>query len=81
MSAVTPLRQVTQVWTKAHLLICPQLHDGIFTMPPKRRKYCLSQLEAQHARLWKPYLKWVRGFGVWQTATRVYRRYLKYEGA
>ena len=24
----------------------------------------------QHARLWKPYLKWVRSFGVWQTAAR-----------
>jgi len=32
----------------------------------------------QHKRIWKLYLKWVKEFGVWETAVRVYRRYLKF---
>ena len=35
----------------------------------------------QHKRIWKLYLKWVRQFGVWETAVRVYRRHLKFESS
>jgi pre-mRNA-splicing factor SYF1 len=40
---------------------------------------CLQSLPiTQHSRIWKLYLKWVREFGVWESAVRVYRRHLKF---
>ncbi|DAZ95273.1 TPA: hypothetical protein N0F65_007763 [Lagenidium giganteum] len=33
----------------------------------------------QHARIWPEYLAFVKASGVWQTAVRVYRRYLQLE--
>ena len=40
---------------------------------------CWADVRAQHERVWKPYLAWVRGAGVAETAVRVYRRYLQYD--
>ena len=33
----------------------------------------------QHARIWEPYSAWVKTVGVWETAVRVFRRYLRFD--
>jgi pre-mRNA-splicing factor SYF1 len=33
----------------------------------------------QHGRIWTLYITFVKGMGVWETATRVFRRYLKFD--
>lgn len=33
----------------------------------------------QHDHIWPLYLEFVRGVGVWETAVRVYRRFLQYD--
>lgn len=51
----------------------------------KTRRAFDSALQAlpvtQHGRVWALYTKFVKDFGVWQTAVKVYRRYLTFDPA
>eukprot|EP00941_MAST-03F_sp_MAST-3F-sp1_P000143 g143.t1 len=77
--ALVTMHKYPRVWTD----FCEFLMEQKFVTRTRRTfDRALQALPVtQHKRIWKLYIDWVKGIGVWQTAVRVYRRYLRFDAS
>jgi pre-mRNA-splicing factor SYF1 len=77
--ALVHMHKMPRIWLD-YLELLVSIHKGT----DARRAFdrCLQALPiTQHKEVWKVYVDWATGFGVPETAVRVYRRYLMYDPA
>jgi len=69
------MHKYPRIWTD----YCETLmHQKKVTLTRRTFDRALQALPiTQHKRIWTLYIKWVRQAGIWETAVRVYRRFLK----
>ncbi|KAJ1439699.1 pre-mRNA-splicing factor SYF1 [Ochromonadaceae sp. CCMP2298] len=77
--ALVSMHKMPRIWLD-YLELLVSLHKGTDARLAFDR--CLQALPiTQHKEVWKVYIDWATGFGVAETAVRVYRRYLMYDPA
>ncbi len=73
------LNKMPVIWTEYLQVLMDQ---KLGTRTRRAFDAALQSLPAtQHGRIWTLYTKFVKDFGVWQTAVKVYRRYLTFDPA